>query len=61
MIQYKGKKILSNVFDKTKVREEKNGDFDSWLSITEKNLRDLKPLSCLADELDGQKKELNVS
>lgn len=55
------KENVSYVFDRTKVREEKNGEFDSWLSIAEKTLRELKPLSCLPDELEAQKKELNVS
>ena len=55
------KDSLSNVFNKAKGREEKESGFDSWLNVTEKNLRELKPVSCVPNELDVQKKELNVS
>ena len=54
------KDSLSTVFSKAKAREEKESDFDSWLNVTEKNLRELKPISCAPSELDAQKKELNV-
>ena len=54
------KEVLSSVFSKAKSGEETEKDLDSWLNTAEKNLRDLKPLSCLPNELDAQKKELSV-
>ena len=51
---------LNEVYDKAKSREDDEGELDTWLDVTEKKLKDLKPLSCVPNELDAQKKELNV-
>eukprot|EP00112_Aurelia_sp_Birch-Aquarium-sp1_P005322 Seg1602.3 transcript_id=Seg1602.3/GoldUCD/mRNA.D3Y31 product="Microtubule-actin cross-linking factor 1" protein_id=Seg1602.3/GoldUCD/D3Y31 len=54
------KSELSDVYGVAKALEDKENDLDSWLDATEKKLNHMKPVSCVPNELEMQRKEANA-
>ena len=55
------KSELNDVYGAAKALEDKENDLDRWLEATEKKLNYMKPVSCVPNELEMQRKEANVS